>query len=659
MTEKNFGLSKRPFRARPTGTDVFVGPQTATVMAGLKKALAAQDSVITIAGPAGSGKTTIVGKALDVMTGSHKAIHLGRIQLDGDDVLDFLLEELGVDQLPNGSIRRFGIFRRKLAEFEKAGKRLVVVIEDAVRAGADTLAEIEALTAADAGVGEGAAMILMGDDRLADLARDPQLERLRQRIRGKLPVAPLSAAELRGYMMHCFRLAGNDFEQVFEPDAAVCLHGLTDGIPRVANQVVEATLTAAAARDMARIPARFLAETAQNEFGLRATENPVPVVARVPEPEKPADEDIPDLIQDTLPDLAVLSDELDPPEITAEASPESGAESPPVQDSTSDTDPAPVPELAVAREPESVPEPESATVPDWDRDPTCAELMPDLEALERAMAVARDKDEEDDEEEAQPPTLTAAVPAKPRPVAAEPEDIPEITLDNAIRERIQNNLIDEPGQISPVREEQPAASSATNDDQDIRLPPRQDTKADAELERIATELAKAKTIEDVDDKLAETLFGEEISFIAAQVVAKAAELASANDATRVAVGESVNLAQGNGIELSLEPDAPARDERGPETSDAQRLNSANASRDHGRDARGEPPPAGSAEPQAPPPPEESPESIEDQITSMTQTLKALNVKPPISSRSGVRTDADDDDDEDEPKSGFFSRFRRG
>jgi hypothetical protein len=45
-----------------------------------------------------------------------------------------------------------------------------------------------------------------------------------------------------------------------------------------------------------------------------------------------------------------------------------------------------------------------------------------------------------------------------------------------------------------------------------------------------------------------------------------------------------------------------------------------------------------------------PESIEDQInTSMTQTLKALDVVPPVN---------DDHMENDEPKGGFFSRFKR-
>jgi hypothetical protein len=52
----------------------------------------------------------------------------------------------------------------------------------------------------------------------------------------------------------------------------------------------------------------------------------------------------------------------------------------------------------------------------------------------------------------------------------------------------------------------------------------------------------------------------------------------------------------------------------------------------------------------------SPESIEDQINiSMTQTLKALSVVPPVT-QSGFEDDKEYD--HDESKNGFFSRFKR-
>ena len=144
MYEQHFGLKKRPFLAKATGGDVFVGPQTANTMAALKKALAAQDAVVSVSGPAGVGKTTLVAKALNALSETHRSVRIGRMQLQGTDALEFLLEELGTGQLPKGPIRQFAAFRELLQQLESRGKQLVIIVEDAVRTGIETLAELEA-----------------------------------------------------------------------------------------------------------------------------------------------------------------------------------------------------------------------------------------------------------------------------------------------------------------------------------------------------------------------------------------------------------------------------------------------------------------------------------------------------------------------------------
>ena len=51
MYEQQFGLKKRPFLAKATGNNVFIGPQTAKTMSGLKKALVSKDAVVAVSGP--------------------------------------------------------------------------------------------------------------------------------------------------------------------------------------------------------------------------------------------------------------------------------------------------------------------------------------------------------------------------------------------------------------------------------------------------------------------------------------------------------------------------------------------------------------------------------------------------------------------------------
>ena len=715
MYEQHFGLKKRPFRANATGTDVFVGPHIAATMAGLKKALSGNDAVVTVSGPVGSGKTTLVNRALESVGTNHKVISVARMRLKSDDVLELLLDELGVEDKPAGAIQKFAQLRRSFKSLEDKNSRIYIVIEDTVRLGADTLAEVEALTAADAGQSEGASLILMGDDELKRMLQDKQLGRLQQRIGQRFDVQALPLAEMRGYLRHCFRLAGSEFERIFETNAANLLHYLGGGIPRVSNNLVDAAMRAAEDLELPNVPSSLLARVAENEYGLSAEGfdltpiaervataepdfepmpvaefevEPLPVLPPIEVPGEPAivfaaaeveaavesvieedaADDIPELIQDTLPDLEILAPNLATLAIEPEPEPEPEPVRVPMPILVPEIEPEiePEPELVVAAEPEdesTAPGSSAVDVPAWDRDPTIAELRPDLDALEQAMALAQgDKPL---------PTPVGSGSDAPPVVIEEPEVIPEITLDHAISQRVESKLIDEPGEVSA-----PATESAPDggDLPAINLPKRQTKKADAELESIAAELAKAKSLEDVDEKLAETLFGDELNFIAAQVLANPPQIESANDDLdavaeeqvlsaqagsgqampeqivqgAIAAGRAVPTGADDSYEVTLE--APSQhNDGGLDLSASQRLKTVRALNADLHPSIREP--EATAELQAGASPSEPPESIEDQInTSMTQTLKALNVTPPII--------ADDADDDDELKGGFFSRFKR-
>lgn len=832
MFEEHFGLKKPPFSVKATGAEVFVGPQTAKTMAGFRKALAVQDAVVTVSGPVGTGKTTLVERALDAIGTRYKTIRVGRMQMNSSDVLESLLVVLGVQDRPTGTIQRFAALRKKLKELQDAETRVFILVEDAMRAGAETLAELEALTVGDAGESDGASIVLMGDERLFDFMRDPQLARLQQRIRQRHKIMPLCAAEMLGYLKHSFRMAGGDYERVFDARSAELLHLLSDGIPRIANNLVESVLAAAAAQGLHKIPATLVATVSADDFGLSADgfdfSAPKPVAEHVPDPEpavdviaeaapepapvaapapqpapvvdvvaepppKPApvvaepepgipeaaqpdiavaddaeqppeqSQDVPHLIQDTLPDLAILSkryatllqdDAEEPSEVVADVEdlpelvpelmpapepvvaatpdvlPEPILEPEPVSESipelvpepararepvsavTPDVLPEPIPEPEpvaevipelepepesspelvdefardfepgpvttlepvaetipeLAAEPEPVPEPDPVAklapeleppvdavsdaipkpappaevsapdsaddaVPEWDRDPTFAQLKPDLEALEQAMAFAHGAPlEPKPDAPVQPESLPDTV--------AEKVEIPEITLDKAIETGVQDHRIEEPSDIQPPN------------------PPK---KSDPELDRIAANIANAKTLDDIDDIMAETLFGTGISMIAAQITANPPTDDSANDELQLVeepspkpaplVEEATAEKQAPVIErpdeeISIETRSPVAN-TGMDLSASQRLKTVRALNADLHPSLREPEKApGAGSPAA----GNEPQPIEDQInTSITQTLKALKIPPEL---------MDDEPEEEETKSGFFSRFRR-
>ena len=81
MYKNHFGLERRIFRGNAAAADVFVGPQTASILTGIKKALTAPDAVVTLTGPVGCGKSTVVAHSLGAISGKNAIVRVGRFPM--------------------------------------------------------------------------------------------------------------------------------------------------------------------------------------------------------------------------------------------------------------------------------------------------------------------------------------------------------------------------------------------------------------------------------------------------------------------------------------------------------------------------------------------------------------------------------------------------
>ena len=627
---------------------MFISPQAAESLSRMKQALDAPDTIIAVTGHAGVGKSTLVSRTLHAITGKNAIVRIGEKRLDPDDVLEMLLVELGTARAPAGTIQKLRFFRQLLDRLATQNSRVFIVIEDTAKTCPETLSELEALTAADTGFSCGANILLMANGSLDDLLSLPLLARLDQRARLRETVRPFTPAELLGYLNHSFRLAGGEFENIFAKGATELLHTFGGGVARTVNKIVESVLTEAAEMKAFKVDLELIKRAAMEEFGLTA------------EPGEQAPEDdaeaIPEFIQDTLPQIEVLK-----PELAGGAAPQQEEKiSTPPNAATIDGTAAPPDPVAAKSSKQENAQDASPTknkdIPAWDRDPTLAELRPDLDALEQAMAVAQGRGADSQDKDApKPGTSKGSADGKPA-------EVPQITLDDSIQKKVDRAALE----LQLLQEEQearraanaarssagkknkpaPVQAVAANDANNSKLSP-------VELQQIAADLAKAKTIEDVDDKLAETLFGEEINMIAAQVREMAANPSAAESAA--AAPGVVAAAATPAVDTSTVPPTNGQ-AKAPGSTQSQRLRTVQAFNTGGGQKSSPVIETMSASNAASPPPlpaADQPESIEEQIsTSVTQSLKALNAKSiPVAGD-------DDDDDDDDKKGGFFSRFKR-
>lgn len=306
MYESHFGLKNRPFGSKAEGAEVFTGPQQAKITKSLHKALAVPDGVVTLTGPVGVGKTTIVGKALESITPNRMAAWIGRMQLAPDEVLDLLLAGFGVRTKATGTIRRFAVFRRVLAERAAAGAPVTVVVEDAQRLGADTLVELEALTAADTGDATAANIILMGPE-LNTLLSEPDLARLKQRSRLRQKATPFGQAEVTGYLKHAIRHAGGEYDNIFGPGVDEIVFGCSEGIPRMINTLCASALETAMEEGEKHISATLMHQVAEETFGYEGP-LPEPTPAAAPAAPEPKQQPEPAAATTAQPDPANAED---------------------------------------------------------------------------------------------------------------------------------------------------------------------------------------------------------------------------------------------------------------------------------------------------------------------------------------------------------------
>ena len=268
MYEAHFGLKHRPFGSKAEGVGVFVGPQQTNIMTSLKKGLAAADAIVTVTGPFGVGKTTIVSRALESISPNRMVAWVGRMQLSPDEVLELLLAGFGVSRQSKGTLQRFAAFRRLLNERAAAGAQVAIVVEDAMRIGVDALAELEALTAADTGDTGSANIILMGPPELNKLlTTTPELARIHQRNRLRQTIDRLSAAEVNGYLKHCLREAGGDSDAIFEDGVTDILYRCSEGIPRIINTLCATALSTAAESGARQVSVALMRQVAADAFG--------------------------------------------------------------------------------------------------------------------------------------------------------------------------------------------------------------------------------------------------------------------------------------------------------------------------------------------------------------------------------------------------------
>jgi len=183
MYMEQFGLTGQPFQLTPDARFWFDSRTHRKAMAYLGYGLAQGEGFIVVTGEIGAGKSTLVAHLMaNVDRARLNAISLVSTQVEGDDMLRLVAQGLGVDTRAVEKARLLDAVEQRLEEEMRAGKRTLLVVDEAQNLPVSALEELRMLSNFQVGGRALLQTVLLGQPEFRDRLAGPGLEQLRQRV---------------------------------------------------------------------------------------------------------------------------------------------------------------------------------------------------------------------------------------------------------------------------------------------------------------------------------------------------------------------------------------------------------------------------------------------------------------------------------------------
>ena len=235
----HFGLRERPFSLVPDPDFLFWSAMHTRAFAMLEYGVVTRAPITLITGEVGAGKTTLLHHLLksvgpDVRIGLISNAHGSRGEL-----LRWVLLALTQPADPQASyVDLFGQFQAYLIAEYAAGRRVILIFDEAQNLSRESLEELRMFTNINANKDELLQLVLVGQPELRTMVLRPDMSQFAQRVAANYHLTAMDKAMVRQYITHRLGVAGA-MSEIFSDDAAGLVHEVTRGVPRLVNQLCD------------------------------------------------------------------------------------------------------------------------------------------------------------------------------------------------------------------------------------------------------------------------------------------------------------------------------------------------------------------------------------------------------------------------------------
>ncbi|MFH0777986.1 MAG: AAA family ATPase [Candidatus Eisenbacteria bacterium] len=240
--ESFFGFNENPFGVTPDPRFFFSSQSHRDALAYLRYTLGEHKGFAAVIGEVGVGKTTVVKKFVETLTGRVDAAVVLNPNLSFKQFLTTVAREFGLSVKGKSKAELLIDLEEFLSEAGRAERSVILIIDEAQNLPAASLEEIRMLSNIESESKKLLQIALVGQPELGEVLSLKSLRQLRQRIPGLCVISPLSRGEVEEYVRSRLLRAGAQGESVFARDAIDEIYGYSGGIPRKINFVCDRAL---------------------------------------------------------------------------------------------------------------------------------------------------------------------------------------------------------------------------------------------------------------------------------------------------------------------------------------------------------------------------------------------------------------------------------
>jgi len=236
MDLQHFRLRELPFALTPD-TSYFLnraGYQDALNV--LLVALRSGEGFVKVVGEVGTGKTILCRKLINSLGDEFVSAYIHNPFLDPLSLLKAIADDL---QLPLGGIDgNHELLKRidtRLLELNRAGKRVIVCLDEVQAMPVETLEALRLLTNLETEKRKLLQVVLFGQPELDGVLESPSVRQLRQRITFSYRLLPMNRTGLNAYVGHRLQVAGYEGPPLLTKSALQRVFSASGGIPRLVN----------------------------------------------------------------------------------------------------------------------------------------------------------------------------------------------------------------------------------------------------------------------------------------------------------------------------------------------------------------------------------------------------------------------------------------